>query len=330
MTNGLVVLVAALSASLSIVVCALILYRGRKTGTESLPKALQAASKPEQTQVAQPKPAPASTLRPAADSARPPASAKPILDESPMRASTVSTSPKTGVLRPAEPIEVQSPLVTEQDRNERILAGISENIRKSLQLRATPSPSPVLYSESKPRNTEYVRVKKEIITPHGHIRFSILKDWMSTNMLAVFRRASLEWKTPEDLIAFLPAYLEPDAEVLNDELLLIGTSGHNEKLAVPMRNLDAPHLRECFDFISGGPAASNNPAVLLPVDAGFEVVSKGVITRSVFSNAVAPAHMGVKMLDEMSAEALQKKYNVALLRMESAMVSDGVTEQRVQ
>src|SRR5262249_39674323 len=64
-----------------------------------------------------------------------------------------------------------------ESRNERILAGISENIKKSLQMRPVPQHSPIAYSESKPRNTEYVRVKKEIITPHGQIRFSILKDW---------------------------------------------------------------------------------------------------------------------------------------------------------
>src|SRR5262249_24449422 len=157
-------------------------------------------------------------------------------------------------------------------------------------------------------------------TPHGHIRFSILKDWMSTNMLAVLRRASLEWKTPDDLIAFLPAYLETEAEVLNNQILLIGTPGHNEKLAVPIRSLDAASgLRDCFDFFTDARAATNTPAVLLPVEAGFEVVSRGVITQAVFTSAIEQRRGDVKLLGEKSPEALQKSYSAALRRIESSV-----------
>jgi hypothetical protein len=215
-------------------------------------------------------------------------------------------------------IDVQAAVATQEDRNERILAGISENIRKSLQSRPVAQHSPIPYAEAKPRNTEYVRVKKEIITPHGQIRFSILKDWMSINMLAVFRRASLDWKTPDDLIAFLPAYLEPEAEILNNQVLLIGTPGHNEKLAVPIRSLDAASpLRDCFDFVGDVRTATNIPAVLLPFDTDFEVVSRGVITQTVFSNAVEQDHTEVTLL--RSTEALQKNYTAALRRMESTV-----------
>src|SRR5262249_16449030 len=250
-------------------------------------------------------------VRQSPDAVRPLPRTKPVQEkESPNgRMNMVSNSPSTTVAKAVETIEVQSPLMTEQDRNERILAGISENIRKSLQLRAVPGPSPILDSESKPRNTEYVRVKKEIITPHGHIRFSILKDWMSTNMLAVFRRASLEWKTPEDLIVFIPAYLEPNAEILNDEVLLIGTPGHNEKLAVPIRALDAAsRLGDCFDFITDTRMSSNAPAVLLPSESDFEVVSKGVIPKTVFANA-----------EPGQTEVLQKRYSAALRQMNPTM-----------
>src|SRR5262249_49263559 len=216
----------------------------------------------------------------------------------------VSTAPK-----PVPVLDMQGMLATQGDRNEPSLAGISENIRKSMEKRPVPQNSPLQFPESNPRNTEYVRVKKEIITPHGQIRFSILKDWMSTNMLAVFRRASLDWKTPEDLIAFLPAYLEPEAEILNNEVLLIGTPGHNEKLAVPIRALDAAsRLGDCFDFITDTRMSSNAPAVLLPSESDFEVVSKGVIPKTVFANA-----------EPGQTEVLQKRYSAALRQMNPTM-----------
>jgi hypothetical protein len=170
---------------------------------------------------------------------------------------------------------------TPEGNNQRILAGISENIRRSVI-----KPVPTYSTNSQPeaqRDPEYVRVKKRIITPHGQVRFSILKDSISVNMLAIFRRAFLDWKTPYDLIAFLPPYLEPEAEIFNDQMLLIGTAGHNEKLAIPIRsfNLDS-NVLDCFDFITDDRTATNTPAVLVVSDNEFEIVSKGVITQPVF------------------------------------------------
>src|SRR3989442_5720416 len=68
--------------------------------------------------------------------------------------------------KPTAVIDVQGMLMTHEDKNQRILAGISENIRKNLQNRPMPPNSPILHSESRPSNTEYGRLKKEIITPH--------------------------------------------------------------------------------------------------------------------------------------------------------------------
>jgi hypothetical protein len=213
-----------------------------------------------------------------------------------------SAVPKTAVVR-----QTDQAVAIPDDRNQRILAGISENIRKSLATRPVPQHSPIPYSELTSRNTEYVRVKREIITPHGQIRFSILKDSISTNMLAVFRRASLEWKTPDDLIAFLPSYLEPEAEILNDEVLLIGTPGHNEKLAVPIRSVDSESsFHDCFDFVTDVGPAINTPAVLLPSETEFEVVSRGVILENVLMNALERRQRKVQLIVEKPAEALQE------------------------
>jgi hypothetical protein len=149
-------------------------------------------------------------------------------------------------------------------------------------------------------------------------------------MLAVFRRASLDWKTPDDLIAFLPSYLEPDVEVLDGQVLLIGTPGHNEKLAVPIRSLDAASsLRDCFEFVTDVRTAANTPAVLLRSHADFEVVSRGVITNAAFMNGGEQDHTEVKRLLERSPEALQKSYTAALRGMESTIVAERVGEQAI-
>jgi hypothetical protein len=223
----------------------------------------------------------------------------------------VKTAPEPVAVPAAALVDVQSgALATQEERNERMLAGISKNIQKTLQMRPVPQHSPIPYPEPN-RNTEYVRVKKAIITPHGHIRFSILKDWVSTNMLAIFRRASLEWKTPQDLIAFLPAYLEAEAEILSGQVLLIGTPGHDEKVAVPIRSLDdASGLQACFDFTDSR-TATNTPAIVRVSDTEFEVVSRGVITKTVFTNAVDRSHDGVQLLMPRSPEALQESYSAA-------------------
>jgi hypothetical protein len=191
-------------------------------------------------------------------------------------AADISSSPECAKTSPG--FQAQA---TPDGNNRRILAGISENIRRSV-IKPVPTYSTISQPEPQ-RDPEYVRVKKRILTPHGQVRFSILKDSISINMLAIFRRAFLEWKTPYDLIAFLPPYLETEAEIFNDQLLLIGTSGHNEKLAIPIRsfNLDS-NVLDCFDFITDDRTATNTPAVLVVSDDGFEIVSRGVITQPVF------------------------------------------------
>lgn len=300
MTNGVVVQVVLLLVSGAILMCGLILYKRRKAPPEparKVPTVRPVAHKRVEAEPQLPRP-----IRVQTESGSAPVS------------SAVNQSPAISAVKPMGTIDVGSALTIQEDRNERILAGISENIKKSLQMRPVPQHSPIPHTESKPRNTEYVRVKKEIITPHGHIRFSILKDWMSINMLAVFRRASLEWKTPDDLIAFIPAYLEPEADVLNGQVLLVGTPGHNQKLAVPIGSLDAASgLGQCFDFVNDARAAVNTPAVVEVSGGDFEVVSKGVITQR---------HTEVELLADRSTEEWQKRYSAALRRIESPIAAD--------
>src|SRR5436190_1197282 len=70
------------------------------------------------------------------------------------------------------------------------------------------------------------------------VRFSVLKQWTAINSLAILHRASRGWANANDLIATIPPYLEAQAEVLDDSVLLIGTREHPERLAIPLKALD--------------------------------------------------------------------------------------------
>ncbi len=84
---------------------------------------------------------------------------------------------------------------------------------------------------------DYVRLRREIVSSDSQLRFSLLKEWISINTLAIQRRAARGWSVPADLIANVPAYLEPEAEIV-DEALVVGTRGYAEKLSVSLRDLD--------------------------------------------------------------------------------------------
>jgi hypothetical protein len=281
MANGIIVQIAVISVLAAISICLLILFirqiarRAPSPAAAQTRLAVKVAQQVERTESrpskSVPIAAPQTPLRLEREEPRAPAMETASLNNA---ANTSSSE----VAKTSVDFQAQA---TPEGNNQRILAGISENIRRSVI-----KPVPTYSTNSQPeaqRDPEYVRVKKRIITPHGQVRFSILKDSISVNMLAIFRRAFLDWKTPYDLIAFLPPYLEPEAEIFNDQMLLIGTAGHNEKLAIPIRsfNLDS-NVLDCFDFITDDRTATNTPAVLVVSDNEFEIVSKGVITQPVF------------------------------------------------
>jgi hypothetical protein len=295
MANGIIVQIAGILMLAAISAGLLFVYRRQKTQASRPIKAVQPIGKSETVPV-----------RPVIITA----SSKPIetvqeaISSHAMKAATTGNTAE--ILSPPEDAKSSADLESQtipEGSNQRILAGISENIRRSV-IKPVPTFSTVSPPETQ-RDPEYVRVKKRIITPHGQVRFSILKDSISVNMLAVFRRAFLDWKTPYDLIAFLPPYLEPEAEIFHDQLLLIGTSGHHEKLAIPIRsfNLDS-NVLDCFDFITDDRTATNTPAVLVISDDEIEIISRGVITQPVFLKPERDPSE-VKFLVERYPQALQ-------------------------
>ena len=82
-------------------------------------------------------------------------------------------------------------------------------------------------------------MRKGILSQDPKLRFSVLRDWAEKNSLAIIRRAALGWKNADDLIAMIPPALEPEAEILDDVALLLGTRGHPERLAIAIRDLTA-------------------------------------------------------------------------------------------
>jgi hypothetical protein len=301
----------------AIIVCLIVMMRMKKAQPASS-AAVQVPAAVEKPHSVQPLQAaePAQSAQPEAPQPKPveavpqPIPAAAIRQMPNMKSNEAAVTVATSSAPPPVRIDFAGLAASGEDRREKILATISQNIRKSLPARQPIQSSPMRYSEMKTRTTEYVRVKTDIITPHDQIRFSILKDNVTTNMLAIFRRASFEWHTPEDLIALLPAYLAPEAEILNGQVLLIGTHGCSEKLAVPIRSLDAESgLRECFDFVTDVHTVTNTPAVMRTSDTEFQLVSKGVITRALFTNAVEQAEpVEVKLLVDSSSEGFQQNY----------------------
>jgi hypothetical protein len=304
MANGIVVQIAVISILAAISICLLFFHLQKKASREASRTTAQTTTVKviPQTEKTASRPAKAGLIA---------VSTKPIEVEQPAAppafAMENSSASKASEVLPAPESSKQSDSFTDlsapEGSNRRILAGISENIRRSV-IKPVPSYSTVSPQETQ-RDPEYVRIKKRIITPHGQVRFSILKDSISVNMLAVFRRAFLDWKTPYDLIAFLPPYLEAEAEIFHDQMLLIGTAGHHEKLAIPIRsfNLDS-NVLDCFDLVTNDRTASNTPAVLIVSDDEIEIVSRGVITQPVFLKPERD-QSEVKFLVERYPQALQ-------------------------
>jgi hypothetical protein len=158
-------------------------------------------------------------------------------------------------------------LELQEERLGTFLESISEGIRALRQRRESSAPQ---------RGFDLARLRRDMLRQNPALRFSVLKDWTSINSLAILQRAARGWKAPNDLIAHVPGYLEAEAEILNDRVLLIGTREHAERLAIALRELDSSSaFQHWFEVAPEGRPPQHIPAVLTGAGGSFELVSKG-------------------------------------------------------
>ena len=188
---------------------------------------------------------------------------------------SISSSASAATERQSAAIEsFRDHIDTQEERIVRILESISDN------LLALPLPQQAA-PETKPDTREYSRLRKEVLSQDPELRFSVLKEWISINVLAILHRAGRAWNTAGDLIATIPQFLEAEAEILGECVLLIGTRGHPERLAVPLRDLDSSSdFSQWFDPGSNEQTSSGLPAVLMRSNGHFKLISKGINSQN--------------------------------------------------
>ena len=160
------------------------------------------------------------------------------------------------------------------DAQEQRLATVVESVSGGLRAfpRQTETPAPDRHGNG----DDHSRLRRETLRQHPELRFAVLKEWLSINALGIQRRASRSWKTARDLIAGVPEYLEPVAEVLDDCILLIGTRQVDEKLAILFRELDSSsQYRQWFEQPLQGQHSMHTPAVLTGSQGHLKLVAKG-------------------------------------------------------
>jgi len=110
--------------------------------------------------------------------------------------------------------------------------------------------------------TDSSLMRKGILSQDVELRFTMLSEWLGKNSLAILRRAAVSSRKVEDLIAIIPASLQPEGEIVNDKVLLIGTRGHPDKHALmlddPETNITTPTPQDAVAKVETRPASRKN------------------------------------------------------------------------
>jgi hypothetical protein len=133
------------------------------------------------------------------------------------------------------------------------------------------------------RQTDSAKLRKDLLANDAALRFHLLKEWISTNSLAILRRATTAPASARDLISSAPETLEAEAELLEDRILIVGTRGHDERVALALRHLEesCPYTPWFEVRHNGAGITPEMPAVLLRENPGrFALVRKGTAHRA--------------------------------------------------
>src|SRR5262245_20920959 len=184
---------------------------------------------------------------------------------------TVSASMRAATERHTAAVEnIRDHIDTQEERLAKLFESLSETLR-SIPQPQQPTERPRI------QNGDHSRFRREVLSQDPELRFSVLKEWISVNALAIQHRASRHWNSARDLIATIPPYLEPIAEVLNDTVLLVGTRGHSEVLAVLLHQLDSSsEFSQWFSPASSGKTPHHIPAVLARSNGHLKLLAKGI------------------------------------------------------
>ena len=133
--------------------------------------------------------------------------------------------------------DLRNHLDFQEERLVKVVEDVSECLNMLPQTQsASAEPQPLKRPANGTACGQQVRFRKEVIreviSQEPKVRFAVLKDWISTNSLAIVYRASHGSATATDLIATVPAYLEAQAEVAPGDILLVGTRGYPEKISI--------------------------------------------------------------------------------------------------
>jgi hypothetical protein len=158
----------------------------------------------------------------------------------------------------------------DHDVKHETFANVLSNISETLS--AIP---PARQKESQ-RDNGLSKWRREVLSQDPALRFSVLWEWCSVNMLGILHRAARGWNSTNDLTANIPTYLEPEADVLNNSILVIGTRQHPETLAIPLRPLEASSdFQSWFESLPENPATAYVPALVMRSNGHFKLLARG-------------------------------------------------------
>jgi hypothetical protein len=95
---------------------------------------------------------------------------------------------------------------------------------------------PELDSRRAQSSDDSIRPEPRRLTNKGDEKFKKLREWVTSNLQNIMSRSLNQWNAPEELLLDAPPNLDRTAKLLDPDskLILIGTEGHSQYLAVAL------------------------------------------------------------------------------------------------